>query len=76
MNLSRYLYTGPPSGVTLRLNEHRETLDVQLHPGQSVELPAAHDYTRVLLALNHLQPLPTPSRPAGKTPKPLSLAKD
>lgn len=76
MNLSRYTYTGPPSGVTLRLNEHGETLDVQLHPGQTVELPAAHDYTRVLLALKHLQPLPTPSGPAGKTPKPLSRAKD
>lgn len=76
MNLSRYTYTGPPSGVTLRLNEHRETLDVQLHPGQTVELPAAHDYTRVLLALKHLHPLPVLSKPAGKTPKPLSLAKD
>ena len=76
MNLSRYVYTGPPSGVTLRLNQRGETLDVQLHPGQTVELPAAHDYTRVLLALKHLQPLPNPSKPAGKTPKPLSLAKD
>jgi hypothetical protein len=76
MTLTRYRYNGPPSGVSLRLAQHAETLDRQLHPGEPVELPADHDYTRVLLALNHLQPLPNHTKTAGKTPKPQPPAKD
>lgn len=76
MTLTRYRYNGPPSGVSLRLDNTQPSLDIQLHPGEPVELPADHDYTRVLLALNHLQPLPTHTRPAGKTPKPQPPAKD
>lgn len=76
MTLTHYRYNGPPSGVSLRLDQHAETLDVQLHPGEPVELPADHDYTRVLLALNHLQPLPVHPRPAAKAPKPQLPAKD
>jgi hypothetical protein len=76
MTLTRYRYNGPPSGVSLRLDQHAETLDRQLHPGEPVELPAEHDYTRVLLALKHLQPLPVQPRPAAKAPKPQLPAKD
>ncbi|KRP97481.1 hypothetical protein TX25_06140 [Pseudomonas lactis] len=61
MKLTRYIYTGPQSGVTLRVGESRELLDVQLLPGQPVELPADHEYTQVLLELKHLVLLPATS---------------
>jgi hypothetical protein len=75
MTLTRYRYTGPPSAASLRLGETQPLLDVRLHPGEPVELPTDHDYTRVLIALKHLQPLPT-TAPASKTPKPQPPAKD
>jgi len=34
-----------------------EVLDVRLHPGKPVQLPAEHDYTQTLLGLGYLQPL-------------------
>jgi hypothetical protein len=76
MHLTRYRYNGPPSGVSLRLSETQPSFDVRLHPGEPVELPADHEYTRVLIALKHLQPLPAPTKPAAKTPKPPAYAKD
>ncbi|QLG93382.1 hypothetical protein HZF02_16040 [Pseudomonas yamanorum] len=56
--LTKYLYTGPQSSASLRVGEDRKVLDVQLLPGKPVELPTDHEYTIVLLALKHLEPLP------------------
>lgn len=56
MKLTRYLYAGPRSAASLRVGT--ELLEVQLHPGQPVSLPADHEYTRVLLELKHLEPVP------------------
>jgi hypothetical protein len=58
MRLTRYHYTGPQSGVCLKVGADNPLLDVQLTSGQPVELPADHEYTRVLLALKHLTELP------------------
>lgn len=72
MNIQHYLYTGPRSGASLRIGPKNELLDVQLVPGQPVDLPAEHDFTRVLLALHHLslqpivEPTEPPSPPADK----------
>lgn len=72
MNLTRYLYSGPQSAVSLRVSEGKRTevLDRQLMPGKPVELPAAHEYTKTLLALKHLQLLPATTEPATATKKP------
>jgi len=58
MKLTRYRYTGPFSSATLRVGDgaKAEQLDVQLHDGASVGLPADHEYTQVLIALKHLTP--------------------
>lgn len=61
MTLTRYRYTGPQSCASLRVGESRELLDVQLLPGQPVELPDDHEYTLVLLELKHLVLLPATS---------------
>ncbi|OLS63745.1 hypothetical protein [Pseudomonas putida] len=70
MNLTRYRYSGPQSAACLRVGSG--LLDVQLLPGQPVELPADHDYTKVLLELKHLEPEPATRKPA--TPR--AAAKD
>lgn len=54
MRLTAYLYSGPPSSASLR--HEGETLDVRLIPGKTVELPAEHEYTKVLLHLKTLTP--------------------
>ncbi|MFD2645133.1 hypothetical protein [Pseudomonas japonica] len=61
MKLTRYIYNGPQSAACLRTGN--ELLDVQLWPGQAVDLPADHDYTKVLLELKHLT-LPDTAKPA------------
>ncbi len=65
MKLTSYQYTGPLSGTSLRVGE--EILDVQLIPNQSVDLPADHEYTQVLL---HLKQLELPPSKAAKKPSP------
>lgn len=55
MSLTRYLYTGPQSAASLRVAGQQEVLEVQLLPGKPVELPAEHEYTKVLLVLKHLE---------------------
>ncbi|WP_110970249.1 hypothetical protein [Pseudomonas huaxiensis] len=70
MKLTRYSYTGPQSAVCLRVDG--KLLDVQLQPGQPVELPADNDYTKVLLELRHLVPEPVNTKPG----KPATGAKD
>lgn len=56
MNLTSYRYTGPPSGVELRLPDgtYRE---VQLYPGRLVDLPGDHEYIQTLIALQRLEPM-------------------
>jgi len=51
--MSKYRYSGPPSGVTLG-----DGSEVMLFPGSDVELPEAHEYTATLVALGHLTPIP------------------
>lgn len=51
----KYRYRGPLSGVTLASGQ-----EVMLHPGGEVELPEDSDYTKTLLALGYLAPLPGP----------------
>ncbi|MFL1515295.1 hypothetical protein [Pseudomonas prosekii] len=76
MKLARYLYAGPPSAASLRLGNTVETLEVLLRPGKPVELPPEHEYTRVLLALKHLRPLPIVIPSTGKVPVLLTSAKE
>ena len=61
----KYRYSGPTSGVTLQKGE--EAQEVMLHTGTEVELPEEHEYTKTLLALGHLTPLGSQTRPATKT---------
>ncbi|EJM3831569.1 hypothetical protein NOH83_002037 [Salmonella enterica] len=65
--MTTYIYSGPPSGVTL--NENGKQREVLLWPGKPVELVPDHPYTLTLLALKHLQEADgkTPSRQA-RTP--------
>lgn len=67
MTLTRYIYNGPQSAATLRVGKTRELLDVQLLPGNPVELPADHEYTLVLLELKHLVLAPAEAKAVGKT---------
>lgn len=54
MKLNHYRYTGPLSSASLRVEG--KLLDVQLQPDTLVDLPADHNYTKVLLELKHLVP--------------------
>jgi len=45
-------YSGPLSSVTLRVGD--ENLDVVLHPGKIVRLPAEHEFTQTLVAQKRL----------------------
>lgn len=77
MNLTRYLYKGPQSAASLRVGEQRELLEVQLSPGKPVKLPADHEYTKVLLELQHLEPLaPEPKAAAKVPPAPQKIEKE
>lgn len=80
MKLTTYRYAGPPSCASLRVGKTGERLEVLLHPGQPVSMPADHEYTRVLLALKHLHPQPANPVPAGLPVKaaaqPISASKE
>lgn len=56
-----YIYSGPPSGVTLP--DGRETV---LHPGQSATLPEDNAWVRTNLALGNLTEAPEPEKTARK----------
>ncbi|MBG7114725.1 hypothetical protein GHU20_13575 [Pseudomonas aeruginosa] len=56
MKLSKYVYSGPRSAASLRVDG--EVLDVALVPGGTVELPPDHEYTQTLLVLKHISPAP------------------
>ena len=58
--MKAYRYSGPASGVTLS-----DGTEILLWPVQTVSLPEAHDYAKVLVALNPLPPLPEETKPAG-----------
>jgi len=60
MSLQTYRYTGPVSGAALNWNG--EVLDVRLHPGKPVQLPATHEYTLTLLGLGYLHLVEDKSR--------------
>ncbi|MFB6404502.1 hypothetical protein [Pseudomonas putida] len=64
MKLTTYIYKGPRSSSTLRVDN--EVLEVHLNPGKPVNLPAEHEYTRVLLELKHLEPAPAEQASAQK----------
>ena len=69
MTLTRYRYTGPQSAASLRVGTKQELLDVQLLPGKTVNLPADHEYTQVLLELKHLVPEPVDTaKPSAAAP--------
>lgn len=48
----KYTYKGPTSGVTLIVNGKDK--EILLHNGKQVDLPEDHDYTKTLIALDHL----------------------
>lgn len=54
--MKKYLYRGPVSSVTLNLGDDR-TLDVNFHPGQTVEVPEMNSYIRRLVRKGFLTPL-------------------
>lgn len=62
--MTRFIYTGPPSGVTLRLGEHCQ--DILLWPNKDIDLPAEHEYTQTLVALGYLK---RPAIKNGVSPK-------
>ncbi|WP_230623439.1 MULTISPECIES: hypothetical protein [Chromobacterium] len=57
VRLGQYLYSGPVSGVTLADGQ-----EIMLFPGKEVELPAEHEYTQTLLALQYLAPAQEPAK--------------
>ncbi|MDH0796241.1 MULTISPECIES: hypothetical protein [Pseudomonas] len=52
----------------MRIEDSADLLDVQLLHNKHVELPAEHEYTRVLLALKHLVEAPVEQTPASVQP--------
>lgn len=64
MNLTTYIYKGPHSSATLRVD--KEMLEVRLITGKPVKLPAEHEYTKVLLELKHLITAPVEKTAAPK----------
>lgn len=60
MKTTRYIYSGPLSATSLRVGV--EVLDARLIPGEAVELPEEHEYTKTLLALKYLAPAPAAAK--------------
>ena len=70
--MTTYLYTGPLSSVTLG-----DGTEVLLHPGHTVQLPDKHPYVATMVALGHLSPVRSATKPQlastmakADTPKP------
>lgn len=53
MKRTKYKYSGPVSGATLA-----DGRELMLLPGREVELTPDCEYTKTLLALGHLVPVP------------------
>ncbi|ELC8786577.1 hypothetical protein RJV04_000839 [Salmonella enterica] len=65
----KYIYSGPPSGVSL--NEGDSVREVMLMPGQTVELEPDNEYVLALLAEGYLQEVAPPkSQTAAKEKSP------
>ena len=47
MKLTTYRYAGPPSCASLRVGKTGERLEVLLHPGQPVSMPADHELSLI-----------------------------
>lgn len=61
----KYRYSGPTSGVTLQ-GADKKSQEVMLHTGTEVELPEGNDYTQTLLALGHLTPVKSVTKPSAR----------
>lgn len=58
--MSRYIYTGPNSAVTLKVSDGKGGVkdhDVLLWNGQEVDLPADHEAVASLVAQGYLKPV-------------------
>jgi len=73
--MTQYVYNGPIASVSLRIASR--IVDVQLHPGKPVQLPAEHPYTQALVAqkrlvavapIESIEPQPAPD-PGSSSPK-------
>ncbi|MDR2452335.1 MAG: hypothetical protein LBE85_11350 [Candidatus Accumulibacter sp.] len=56
----RYRYSGPNSAATLKIPDGKGGFtdqDVLLWHGQEIDLPAEHDYVKVLVSKGHLTPV-------------------
>ncbi|ELW8264247.1 hypothetical protein QK958_003266 [Salmonella enterica] len=58
----KYIYSGPPSGVSL--NEGDTVREVMLWPGQEVEFAPDNEYAMALVAEGHLQEVKPAKRQA------------
>lgn len=64
--MSRYIYTGPNSAVTLKVSDGKGGLkdqDVLFWSNQEVELPADHEMVASLVAQGYLKPVAVASIP-------------
>lgn len=66
----KYFYSGPITGVTLKSDD--KPCEVMLHTNTAVELPEDNEYTKTLLALGHLKPVPTENQPKAAKAAPAS----
>ncbi|TAM05617.1 MAG: hypothetical protein EPN70_08130 [Paraburkholderia sp.] len=60
----KYIYSGPPSGVTLKDGDN--VREIILLPTREADLPEAHEYTRTLLALGYLTPVVADEAASGQ----------
>ena len=64
--MTTFTYSGPVAAVTLNLPDGQK-LDLNFHPGKTVEAPEDHAYIRRLVGRGHLTPVAEPSAKAKKT---------
>lgn len=57
--MTDYIYQGPFQGLTLHDPAGAVLVEVVLHPGKPVSLPADHSHVVTLVAAGWLQPEPT-----------------
>lgn len=71
--MSRFRYSGPNSAVTLKVSDGQggtRDQDVLFWHGHEVELPADHDYVKVLVAKGYLTLVPTVQAAAAQEAAP------
>ena len=69
MPMKNYVYTGPPSGVTLDTGE-----ELTLFPNKTYPFDPEHAYTKTLLRMKYLQPVPAPAPSVKPKAKPKKTA--